>query len=287
MKPAMRTLLNLAAVFLLLAWAAPATAEFADYQGSKVYYQVMGQGEPALVLIHGWACDHTIWRLNAPGLARKHKLVLVDMPGHGQSDKPRVAYTFDFLAGGVESAIKASGVKKPVLAGHSLGATIGRRVIVRQPGAVAGLISVDGAFVDVPQDAEARAAWEKQSAERLAGFEKNFRTAMQPFVESMLGPAPKPELRNIVLAMTLSADARVAISEGRAMSDPHNWRLEPIETPTLAMYVASQFAPPGFVEHLKKLFPNLVCRRWEKVGHFFMMEQPDKFNAQVEEFLAK
>lgn len=286
MKPTAGKFVRVIALILLaLFLAGPAAAEYADYKGNKVYYQVMGQGEPALVLIHGWCGDHTLWRFNTPELAKKYKLVLVDMPGHGLSDKPKVDYSFDFLAGGVAAAIKASGVKKPVLVGHSLGATIGRQVIQSNPGMVPALISVDGAFVSLPQDPKARAAWEKQSAERLAGFKKDFRAALKPFVESMLGPAITPQLKKIILDKMLAADPYVAISESQTMSDPDNWRLAAIQMPTLAMYVESQFSPPDFPEHLKKLFPNLTCKRWQGVGHFFFMEKPGKFNRQVIEFL--
>lgn len=286
MKPTARNLVRVIALIMLaLFLAGPAAAEYIDYKGNKVYYQVMGQGEPALVLIHGWCGDHTLWRFNTPELAKKYKLVLVDMPGHGLSDKPRVDYTFEFLAGGVLAAIKASGVKNPVLVGHSLGATVGRQVIQSNPGMASSLISVDGAFVSLPQDPKARAAWEKQSADRLAGFKKDFRAALKPFVESMLGPAITPNLKKIILNKMLAADPRVAISESQAMSNPNSWRLESIETPTLAMYVESQFSPPDFAEHLKKLFPNLTCKQWKGVGHFFFMEKPGKFNRQVIEFL--
>ena len=146
---------------------------------------------------------------------------------------------------------------------------------------------MDGAFVSVPQAPKARAAWEKMSADRIKGFKKDFRAAMNPFVESMLGSAITPRLKKIILDNMLAADPQVAISESQAMSDPSNWRVEAIETPTLAMYVESQFTPPDFPERLKRLFPNLALRRWENVGHFFMMEQPAKFNREVEEYLAK
>lgn len=287
MKSARRKIAALLVILLALFLAVPAAAEFADYKGHKVYYKVMGQGEPALVLIHGWACDHTFWRFNAPGLAKKHKLVLVDMPGHGQSDKPRVDYTFDFLAGGVAAAIKASGVKKPVLAGHSMGATIGRQVIRRNPCMVSLLVLVDGAFVSVPQDPKARAAWEKQRADRIAGLKKDYRAAAKPMVESMLGPAMTPQLKKIILDKMLAADPQVAISEGQAMNDPDNWRVEAIETPTFAMYIESHFVPPDFPELLKRLFPHLTYVQWEGVGHFYFMEKPAKFNQQVMEYLKK
>ncbi len=276
-----------ALIVLVLLLAAPAAAEYADFNGNKVYYKVMGQGGPALVLIHGWSCDHTMWRFNTPELSKKYKLVLVDMPGHGNSGRPRVDYTFDFLVRGVAAAIKASGVKNPVLAGHSMGAPIAREVVRRNPGLASGLIIVDGALDTVPTDPKARAAWDKQYAEMVAGFKKDYPSTAKSFVESMLGPAITPELKRLILDKILVADPYVAASTMQAMSDPHNWRPEPVKLRTMAIYAESPYLPPDFQDQLTALFPNLTYKQWKGVGHFFFMEEPDKFNRQVIEFMDK
>ena len=53
----------------------------------KVHYKVLGRGEPTLVLVHGWTCNLGFWSGQAP-LASSVRIVLIDLPGHGESDKP-------------------------------------------------------------------------------------------------------------------------------------------------------------------------------------------------------
>ncbi len=288
MKPAMRNMIKvITLISLIVLLAAPAAAEYADFKGHKVYYTVVGQGEPALVLIHCWSGDHTLWRFNAPELAKKHKLVLVDLLGHGKSDKPRVDYTLDFMAGGVLAAIKASGVKKPVLAGHSMGGPVARVVIRQNPGLASGLILVDSAIYPLPKDPKIAAGRLKMFDDLIAKLQKDYKNNVKPFLQSMLGPKIKPDVKKIIENKLLAADPYVAISCMKTMRNPKSWDFKPLKLRTLGQYARSAYYPPDLEKQVRKLFPNLIYKQWENVGHWIQMEKPDLFNKQVEEFLKK
>lgn len=287
MQPAKKNLVIAAIMALALIMAAPAAAEYADYKGHKVFYQVMGQGKPALVLVHCWNGDHTLWRFNAPELAKKHKLVLVDLLGHGKSDKPKVDYTMEFMAGGVTAAIKASGVKKPVLAGHSMGGPVSRTVIRDNPGLASGLILVDIAVIPAPKDPKLAAARLKAFDGLIAGLEKDYKVNLLTFLRPMLGPSITPAKKKIIEDKMLAADPYVAISCAKTLRDPKTWNFKPLKLKTLAQLARSPYYPPDVETQMRKAFPNLVYKQWEKVGHWFQMEKPELFNRQVEEFLAK
>ena len=102
----MRYLLPL--VFMSALFAADAT-----YDGARVHYESYGKGKTALVFIHGWTCDLTFWRGQAQ-VYEKHRSLLVDLPGHGQSDKPDVSYTQERFARAVEAVMKQAGVDQAV-----------------------------------------------------------------------------------------------------------------------------------------------------------------------------
>src|SRR5262245_839862 len=68
-------------------------SHFARMGTNRVHYLTAGQGSNALVFIHGWACNAGFWREQVPAFANKVNLVLIDLPGHGESDKPEVDYT--------------------------------------------------------------------------------------------------------------------------------------------------------------------------------------------------
>src|SRR6185369_2084631 len=57
--------------------------------GVHVQYRVYGNGEPALVFIHGWSCDSNYWREQIGAFKGKYTLVMVDLAGHGGSDSNR------------------------------------------------------------------------------------------------------------------------------------------------------------------------------------------------------
>src|SRR5438270_13719195 len=104
--------------FLLLA-----TVLFAadtKYDGSRVHYESYGTGNEAIVFIHGWTCDLTFWRGQAP-VYENHRALLVDLPGHGQSEKPDVSYTQEWFARAIEAVMRDAGVDQAVLVGPSMG----------------------------------------------------------------------------------------------------------------------------------------------------------------------
>src|SRR5258708_35955954 len=100
--------------------AADGPSHFAPVDNARVHYESYGTGSEAIVFIHGWSCDLTFWRGQAP-LYRKHRALLIDLPGHGKSDKPVIAYPAEHMARGVEAAMRDAGVERAVLVGHSLG----------------------------------------------------------------------------------------------------------------------------------------------------------------------
>src|SRR5262245_11765447 len=72
-------------------------AHFAQWDTNKLYYLTAGEGAKTLVLIHGWSGNSGFWREQIPALTNLARLILVDLPGHGQSDKPKVDYTMDYF----------------------------------------------------------------------------------------------------------------------------------------------------------------------------------------------
>src|SRR5436305_11416763 len=151
--------------FLLLAqlFLAAPKSRAADvvYDGAKVRYESYGKGKEAVVFIHGWTCDLTFWRGQAPSY-QKHRSLLIDLPGHGQSDKPDVPYTEERFARAVEAVMRDAGVERAVLVGHSMGGAVGLTFVRLFPAKTKALVLVD-AFVPLyPKDAAERERQKKQ-----------------------------------------------------------------------------------------------------------------------------
>ena len=96
-------------------------AHYASMDGIRIYYQSYGKGSEGLVLIHGWSCNLDVWPDQVSDFRKRTRVIAVDLPGHGQSDKPAVPYTMDLFARAIDAVLRDAGVKQAVLVGHSMG----------------------------------------------------------------------------------------------------------------------------------------------------------------------
>ena len=114
--------------------------------GIRIYYQSYGKGSEGLVLIHGWSCNLDVWPDQVSDFRKRTRVIAVDLPGHGQSDKPAVPYTIDLFARAIDAVLRDAGVKQAVLVGHSMGTPVGRQFYRKYPKKTVGTVIVDGAL---------------------------------------------------------------------------------------------------------------------------------------------
>src|SRR6266540_4902617 len=89
--------------------------------GVTLAFEQAGSGDPPLLLVHCWCCDHSFLEPQFQHFKERHRVISVDLRGHGESDKPQQEYT---LAGFAEDLVWLCGqlnVQKPVAIGHSMG----------------------------------------------------------------------------------------------------------------------------------------------------------------------
>lgn len=103
---------------------------------------VLGKGEP-LVLLHGLGASKITWLPLLAALADGHRVIVPDLPGHGESAKPRRDYTPRFYAGVLRHLLDAVGVARATVVGNSLGGRIALELALRSPGRVAALALLD------------------------------------------------------------------------------------------------------------------------------------------------
>jgi pimeloyl-ACP methyl ester carboxylesterase len=90
------------------------------FKGVKINYHVTGEG-PAVVLIHGFLESTWMWKDIAPVLAKKHKVICVDLPGHGASESIGYVHTMEEMAEAVMAVCKELKLRKVAVVGHSMG----------------------------------------------------------------------------------------------------------------------------------------------------------------------
>jgi pimeloyl-ACP methyl ester carboxylesterase len=107
-------------------------------------------GEPALLAIHGLASNARWWDLVAARLAPRHRVIAVDLPGHGQSDRPDGGYDFETVSRDLDGLLASLHHPEPVVVvGHSWGAYVALSFAARHPGLTLGVVCVDGGVGDL------------------------------------------------------------------------------------------------------------------------------------------
>src|SRR6266513_4417777 len=94
-------------------------SKFVEVDHLKVHYTNYGKGDTALSFVHGCACDETVWAEQTPALAEKIRVITIDLPGHGQSEKPQtIEYNKELYVRAIDGVMSDAYVKSVILAGH-------------------------------------------------------------------------------------------------------------------------------------------------------------------------
>jgi len=124
-------------------------SHFVEVQGLRIHYKVAGQGQPTLVLLHGFGASLFSWREVMAPLSRYGTVIAFDRPAFGLSSRPLPGewsgenpYTVEAQADQTVALLDALGVEKAVLVGHSAGGTVAVLTALRHPERVQGLVLV-------------------------------------------------------------------------------------------------------------------------------------------------
>jgi len=248
--------------------------------GAKVHYTDYGAGENALLFVHGWACDETFWAGQAPALGAKFHVVTIDLPGHGQSDKPHIAYTMDLYARAIDAVLADAQVKAAILIGHSNGTPAIRQFYRKYPAKTRALVIVDGALRPFGD----KAMMEKFIA-RLK--EPNYEENAGKMIDGMTSPIQDAGLRVKIRTAMLRTPQYVASAEFDSTLDDALWQPDKIDVPVLMILAKQPAWSAEYEQFVRGLVPDLDYQLWEGVSHFLMIEQPAKFNSALVTFLEK
>jgi pimeloyl-ACP methyl ester carboxylesterase len=254
-------------------------SQFAKLDGARIHYKSYGKGRDALVLIHGWSCNLEHWRDQIPDLAKRNRVIALDLLGHGQSDKPQIAYTMDLFAAAIDAVLRDAKVERAVVVGHSMGTPVARQFYRKYPQKTLGIVIVDGGL---------RPFGTKEMREQFVAMFRapNYKETSAPMFDQMMGSLAPPD-RERIKSSFLSTPQHVLVSAMEGMNQESLYAADKINVPVLAILAKSPFWPPDTEQFLRSLAPDLEFRQWDGVSHFLMMDKPKEFNDEVIAFLNK
>jgi pimeloyl-ACP methyl ester carboxylesterase len=245
------------------------TAQSAD--GVPIRFQVDGTGEPTLVLVHGWALDRHVWDTQVAQLSKAHRVVTLDLAGHGESGRERARWTIAALGRDVEAVIEAVGARQVILVGHSMGGPVALEAARRMPERVTGVVLVD-TLLDVEQ---------RTPPDQVEAFAKRLEadypaTTTEMANQYIFATSTPKAIRDRVLrqALALAPDVSIALLRQSWTYDPLP-ALREITAPVRAVN-ADKF--PTNLEANRRHMPGYQAAIIRGSGHYPMLEDPAQFD---------
>jgi pimeloyl-ACP methyl ester carboxylesterase len=246
--------------------------------GITLRYTEAGAGDPPLLFIHGWTCNHTHWRGQLPHFAKKHRVVALDLRGHGESDKPDEDYSIPTFAEDVAWLIQELNLEKPVVIGHSMGGVIAAALARKHPELASAVVLVDSPIVPLPE------AMAPILQELMSGFASPaYQEVASGFVRQFMFDANSdPALTEEILG-SMSAPQRVTLTALQSCLSPEGQSPGAIPVPALFIRAQTTYATE---DQLREHIPGLTVIT-VPAAHFLQLEKPAATNNIISDFLDK
>jgi pimeloyl-ACP methyl ester carboxylesterase len=254
--------------------------------------QVLDEGDPqgsSIVLIHGYTGSLNWWGRLAPLLTADHRVIRVELLGHGGSDKPTEGYSMENQANAIAEALSELGVSGATVVGHSLGGTVATALAEQSPELATRVVIVDQA----PDDTFADRSFTQrlgyvpvigQAMERLVQIapssevREQYEDAFAPDFNIASGFENPDQVVDDLRAMTYSAFDKVADAEGDYTDErPLDERLSALEMPLLVIFGAEDqtYDADAALERYRDI-PGAGTELIDKAGHSPQVEKPDQ-----------
>lgn len=269
-------------VLLLTFITVPAQAEWPcvvpSKDGTPISYEIYGTGEPTLMFVHGWSCDARYWRAQLPHFSKNHRVVTLDLAGHGHSGTTRSKYTMLAFGEDVRAVTEAIGSRSLILIGHSMGGSVIAEASRLMPKRVIGLIGVDTLEnIEYPMTY-------KELDQMIAPLKKDFPSGCRQFVKEMILPSTDPLIRDWVLSDMSAAPPAVALSAMNEMISQYITGesakiFDEIRIPVVT--VNGDLWPINYEANRRHMF-SFDAIVLKKADHFLMMDRAGEFNRALE-----
>lgn len=243
-----------------------------EADGLHIEYSTYGKGDPAIVLVHGWATDANYWNAQFGPLKAKYTVVAVDLAGHGASSKNRTDWSMGNYGEDVATVVRQIPNKQVILVGHSMGGTVALEAAPRIGDRVIGIIVVDALkSVGLPPTPTA------EIEQRVAPFRTDFIGSVRKYAtEELFERGADPVfVQKIAYDMSLEPPEVAIPSLQALLSMDFKTVLPEIHVPVMA--INSDLGATDEAR-IRKWLPGFKADVIPHTSHFLMMEVPDKFN---------
>ncbi len=258
-------------------------------------FRELGSGRPVL-LLHGWPTSSFLWRNVMPSIARSNRVLALDLPGFGGSDKPAgVRYDFAFFEQAIDGFLEALGIDEVAVAAHDLGGPVAAHWALRRQERVTRLALLN--TLVYPEFSEAVAAFVKAAS--TPGLREQLTSPAGLEAAMRLGLADEakltPEVIDGVCEPFDSDESRRALADAGIGLAPEGFAeiaagLASFKAPVRLVYGAQDQILPDIAQtmaRVKRDVPQAVVTELPECGHFLQEEEPDEVGELLARFFAE
>ncbi|MBB5022263.1 alpha/beta fold hydrolase [Desulfurispira natronophila] len=255
--------------------------EFLNSHGT-MYYELHGESDKTILLIHGFPLDSSMWKPQIPFLVKSgYSVLLLDLPGLGQSLYKR-ALSIDEMADEIADMLQTTNTTPCCVGGMSMGGYVALSLALRHPDCFNKLaLIVTRAEADSEEAREGR----YKLAEEVR--QNGTKAAADIFIDKVLDVDSDPKLRDVVYSIMTKAPAAgvVAALEAMAQRPDRIATLPEIDALTLVMWAEKDKAMPP--ESARNMLTGIADASEARLpgGHLTNMEYPEEFNRALLRFL--
>lgn len=271
--------------------------------GTSLYFQLWGEGEPAVVLCDGLGCDGFAWKYLLPELRRSHRVLRWHYRGHGRSSAPKDLHRLGMVHNceDLQELMEAAGLGRAIIFGHSMGVQVALEFHRRHPDRVSGLVLICGSYGN-PLDTVHDAPVLKRSFPVLRRLVERFPGVAGRVISLVL----KTEVTmQLMISMELNREAlrrsdilpyfdhlarmdpRVFVRTLESLAEHSAWdHLGQVDVPTLIISgERDRFTPSWLSDRMAQSVPRAHFMIVPQGSHTAPLEEPELIWQAVEQYL--
>lgn len=251
-----------------------------DGNGITTRYLRTGGGGVPVIMLHGLLGSGPCWTPVARALDDEFDVILPDARGHGGSSAPPSGYRYDDLADDVEGLVRALGLSRPVIVGHSMGGMTAAVVASRAAVALRAVVLVDPTFLSP----------ERQREVFASDVAAQHRQLLERSQAELVAQARARSPRRPVELVELQAEARrrTSLAAFEVLTPPnpdHRALVRAIDVPTLLVIGDAPVVTIDLAIELRELNPHVRIAQVADAGHGLPFDQPERLGELTRAFL--
>lgn len=268
-------------------------SRYITVEGIQIHYLMKGKGSP-LLLLHGLGASSITWRDNIGSLSENFQVYALDLPGHGDSDKPSIEYEPGRILRLIKLTIETLNMENPAIIGNSVGGSLALMMSLRYPNMISKTVLVNSSslgkeinlylrLISVPLLGSLLEGSGLKSTIRMLKnvfYDPSFITA--DLIDHLSRTRSSPGAKEAVVKVIRNSVNIGGVRDRYILSD----RLQELKMPLLVIWGAQdRIFPVSHAYNAAATTNQVNIHVFEQCGHWPQMEKAEEFNSLVLKFL--